>query len=223
MRIRMVPARLPWNSGSEIRFDMGDGPAQLTQGFGAMWETVPRPQRKAITRFVGADPIGQDIPILIDGFATRERIQSRLDALLVQQQPKAGGGELYPPTIWRIGGPIHFPQKRWVVADIEFGDALRSGGGELRRQLAILKLLEYILEDGAKVRRRPRRIAPRGLKGKQRVVSAKGRSLRQIAVKHYGTARAARPLGKAQRPPVRDVTRKLAQNRKIKLVRVTIP
>ena len=40
-RIRMVPARsVAGNSGTALRFDMGDGPAVLTQGFGGMWETV---------------------------------------------------------------------------------------------------------------------------------------------------------------------------------------
>lgn len=220
-RIRMLPAKVPGNSGVEIRFDMGDGPAQLTQGFGGMWEAVPRPQKRAAMRFVGADPIGQDIPILIDGFAQDRPIDHLLDGLLLQQQPKDGGFEgMYPPTIWRIQGPIHMPQKRWVVADIEFGDALRNEHGRLVRQAATLKLMEYVRPDRIKVRKLPRRVKPR----KEKVgamVATKNRTLRQLAVKYYGTAKAARPLGKAQNPPVRDVSKKLS--RKIKLVRITLP
>lgn len=220
-RIRMVPARVPGNSGVEVRLDMGDGPAQLTQGFGSMWETVPRPQKRAAMRFVGADPIGQDIPILIDGFAAGESIQMLLDKLLWQQAPKDDGPDgMFPPTIWRVHGPIHFPQKRWVLADIEFGDALRDHQGRLVRQAATLKLMEYVRPDRIKVRKLPRRVKPR----KEKVgamVATKNRTLRQLAVKYYGTAKAARPLGKAQNPPVRDVSKKLS--RKIKLVRITLP
>lgn len=220
-RIRMLPAKVPGNSGVEVRFDMGDGAAQITQGFGNMWEAVARPQRRAITRFVGADPIGQDIPILIDRFAEDRSIQHLLDGLLLQQQPKDAGWEgMYPPTIWRIQGPIHFPEKRWVVADIEFGDALRSPHAGLVRQAATLKLLEYVRPDQIKVRRRPKRIKPRKAKVGE-TIATKNRTLRQIAVKYYGTAKAAKPLGKAQKPPVRDVGKKLS--RKIKLVRITLP
>lgn len=221
-RIHMIPAKVPGNSGAGVRFDMGDGPAQLTQGFGGMWEAVPRPQKRAAMRFVGADPIGQDIPILIDGFAQDRPIDHLLDGLLLQQQPKDGGFEgMYPPTIWRIQGPIHMPQKRWVVADIEFGDALRNEHGRLVRQAATLKLMEYVRPDRVKVRKLPRKIKPRNVPTGT-IMKEHGKvTLRQIAVKYYGTPKAARPLGKAQKPPIRDVRKKLS--RPIKLVRITLP
>jgi hypothetical protein len=186
-----------------------------------MWETLARPQRVALTRFVGAEPIGQELPVLLDGFRDQRDIEFLLESLLIQSRPKRDKGQSYPPTVWRLRGPVHYPQKRWVLADIEFGEALRSRnlGGRLVRQRAVLKFIEYVPPDSMKVKRLPRRLTP---KGKEKKVKADGRTLRRIAIKYYGTAKAARPLGKAQKPPIRDVTRKLPKGRVIRLPRIRL-
>ena len=210
----MVPARsVAGNSGTALRFDMGDGPAVLTQGFGGMWETVSRSQRVAITRFVGGDPVGQDIPIFLDGFRTNQSVQRQLNGLLRQSVPSGGDA----PTIWRINGPIFFPGKRWIVMDIEFGESLRDRKSGLVRQAATLKLVEYVPPDQIKIRRR-RTIAPRG---KSRVYTArKGDTLRSVARRIYGNGGLAKQLGKAQSKPIRDVGKRLDPGTKIRLPRL---
>lgn len=232
-RIKLIPARgVRGNSGVGVQsalgaeFMMGEGAPTLTQGFGGLWESVARPHRKSLTRYVGGDPIGQDVPVLIDGLSARRSIQTLLDGLLYWQTPQDPG---FTPTVWQVRGSIHFPQKRWVIADIEFGDSIRfvnprRAFDDLLRQEVTLKLLEYVPAGSIKVKRVPLKLTPRHLgKKKKRVVAANGRSIRKIAVKHYGTQKAAKPLGLAQKPPIRDVTRKLSKKRKIRLPRLTIP
>lgn len=222
IRLTLRPARIAGNSGAQVNLTMGDGPATLTQGFGGMWEQVSRPKKRAITRFTGAEPVGQDVPILLDGFQTRRSVESALHQLLYQLQPIATNWDPnFAPPVWRIEGPIHFPMKRWIVSDIEFGDALRDPDNWLLiRQEATLKLIEYVRPDELRVKRLPLKVKPRKAKVGSKI-DVKGETLRQIAVKYYGAAKYARPLGKGQQPPVRDVTKKL--HRKIKLVRLTIP
>jgi hypothetical protein len=56
-------------------------------------------------------------------------------------------------------------------------------------------------------------------KSKKSRVLADGLSIRQLAVKYYGTSRldVARQLGKSQKPPIRDVRKKLGEKRQIRL------
>lgn len=205
------------NAGESISFQVDDGEPTLTQGFGG-WETVARPQRVALTRFVGNEPIGQTIPILLDGYRTDEDVLPKLNALLTQSRVRADRD--LPPTIWRIEGPIFYPSRRWIVAGIEFGETLRSpranGSSALTRQRATLSLLEYVPPDQIRVKRVRRRLKP---KSKRARVLADGLSVRQLAVKYYGTSRldVAKALGKAQRPPIRDVKKKLGQKKQIRL------
>lgn len=226
-RIRLVPApnnaTLRTNSGVEVQslggveFQIGDGPATITGGFDGQWETVSRPKRAALTRYVGRDPITQDVPLLIDGFAAERNIQGLVDAWLYWQTLTGPDNH---PTVWKVHGPIHYPRKRWVIADIQFGDALRDARGELVRQEVTLKLMEFVTGDRLRVRRKPLKLKPR----KEKVgakVATKGLNCRQLAKKYYGTVKAAKPLGAAQKPPVKDMRKKL--HRKIKLVRITIP
>jgi hypothetical protein len=216
-RIRMYPdPNLSWNSGSSVEFEVDDGEASLTQGFGG-WETIARPQRVALTRFVGNDPIGQSIPILLDGYRTDSDVMPKLDALLSQSRVRADRD--LPPTVWRIDGPVFYPGRRWIVVGIEFGDTLRTPSGDsavLTRQRAVLNLLEYVPPDQIRVRKIRRRMKPKSKKSR---VLADGLSIRQLAVKYYGTSRldVARQLGKSQKPPIRDVRKKLGEKRQIRL------
>ena len=205
--------RVAGNTGETVIFQMGDGPAQITQGFGGMWETVSRSQKVAITRFVGADPIGQDVPIFLDGFREDRSVQRHLNRLLRQSVPRNRDA----PTVWRIFGPIHYPKKLWVLADIEFGDAIRDPVRGLVRQAATLKLLEYVPPDRIKVKRR-RTVEPIGKKNVYK--SRKGDTLRSIARRKYGNGSLAKQLGKAQKKPIRDVGKRLEPGTKIRLPRL---
>jgi nucleoid-associated protein YgaU len=210
----MRPARrVAGNSGEQVRFDMGDGAAQITQGFGGMWETVSRSQKVAMTRFVGGDPVGQDVPIFLDGFRDDRSVQRELNRLLRQSIPDRQGA----PTIWRITGPIHFPAKLWILADIEFGDAIRDPKKGLVRQQATLKLLEYVPPDQIKIRRR-RTITPRGKK--RFYTSRSGDTLRAVARRFYGDGSLAKQLGKLQEKPIRDMGKRLDPGTKIRLPRL---
>lgn len=217
--ITLYPASTGARLGEDaVRFLVDDGEPTLTQGFGG-WETISRPQQVALTRFTGNDPIGQSVPILVDGYRTDQDIMPVLERLLRQSRVQ----EDEAPTIWRIEGPIFYPNRRWIVAGIEFGETLRSRrsgpGGEssvLSRQRATLNLLEYVPSDQVRVRRVERKFKRKGKKAR---VQADGRSIRQLAVKYYGTSRldVARALGKAQKPPIRDIKKKLGEKRQIRL------
>lgn len=200
-----------------VEFLVGDGPATITGGFDGQWETVSRPRRPSLTRYVGRGPIMQDVPVLIDGFRAERSIQMLMDAWLYWQT--LSGPDSHP-TIWKVDGPIHYPRKRWVISNITFEDAIRDQQGELVRQAVTLSLMEFVAGDRLRVRRKPLKLKPR----KEKVgakVPTKGLTMRQLARKYYGTVKAAKPLGAAQKPPVKDMRKKL--HRKIKLVRVTIP
>lgn len=215
-RLELIPVRsLPWNSGTGLVLEMGDGEAQLTQGFGG-WESVSRPQRVAITRFTGTDPLGQDIPILIEsqGGLNGLSIEGRIQDLIYNARAKSDG---YPSTVYRMQGPVWYTEKRWIIADIEWGEQVRAIYGWPVRQRATLKMLEFVNPDAIKVRKRPIRVVYKP-KGKKRRIKANGKqNLRQIAKEYYGTAKVAKELGKRQKPPIRDVKKKLKKGLKIRL------
>lgn len=219
LKLELIPVRnLPWNSGTGMTFELGDGEAQLTQGFGG-WESISRPQRVAITRFTGTDPLGQDIPILIEsaGGLNGLSIEGRIKDLIYNARAKSDG---YPSTVYRMQGPVWYTEKRWIIADIDWGEQLRSRYGWPVRQRATLKMLEFVNPDTIKVRRRPVRVVykPKVGKGEDRRIRASGKqNLRQIAKKYYGTARVAKELGKRQKPPIRDPMKKLNKGRLIRL------
>jgi len=221
VKLFMDPAANSGSFSSPLSFDIDDGEAVLTQGFGG-WETVARPQRVAITRYTGNDPIGQSVPILLDAYARSGNVEPRLQGLLRQSQGQSGAA----PTVWKLDGPIFYPEKRWIVSGIEFGETLRvplpfqSAAGiaasALTRQRATISFLEYVRPDQIRVRRVKRTYKP---KGKKKQVEAKGQSIKQLTAEYYGTSeiRVARALGKAQKPPIRDVKKKLGKKKKIRL------
>lgn len=223
-RIRFVPASRPaGNTGMvvestpDVEVLAGDGVATITDGLGGQWETVARPHRVGLTRYVGRSPLVQDVPILIDGFAGDGRVNLTLEILLDAVVTARTDRE---PTVWRVQGPIHYPDRRWVIGDIQMGDALRSEAGLLVRQELSVSLMEWVAGDKLTVRRKPLKLKPRKRKVGAKI-SANGKTLRQLAKQHYGNVKAAKPLGLAQKPPVKDLGKKL--HRKIKLVRVRIP
>lgn len=205
-----------------LYFEIDDGEATLTQGFGG-WETVSRPQRVALTRWTGNDPIGQDVPILLDGYAGGVDVEPKLQELLKRSRVRPGAG--LPPAVWRLRGPIFYPEKKWIVSGIQFGEILRTPRGEnsaaLTRQRATISFLEYIDPDQIRIKKIKRRLKP---KGKKNSILADGKSIRQIAVEYYGTGEivVARALGKAQDPPIRDVKKELGKKRKIRLPVLTL-
>lgn len=207
----------PVGTGIPITLTIDDGEAALTQGFGG-WESVARPQRIAITRFTGNEPIGQDIPVFLDGYAGGRNIEPELQRLLRESRATNAGD---PPTVWRLSGPVYYPEKQWIISGIAFGDTLRTPSPDnqtaiLTRQRATISFLEYVRPDQIRVKRVKRTYKP---KGKKKRIEAKERSIKQITAEFYGTSEilVAKALGKAQRPPVRDVKKKLKKGRKVRL------
>lgn len=219
----MFPIAGSGSTSSPISLEVDGGEATLTQGFGG-WETVSRPQRVALTRYVGNDPIGQSVPVLYDSFARSQDVEPRLQRLLLQSREK--GGDNRVPTVWRLDGPIFYPEKRWVVSGLEFGEILRAPRPApiltpgppaiVVRQRLTISFLEYIDPDQIRVKRVKRTYRP---KGKKRKIKANGRSIKAIAAEFYGTSEiaVARALGKAQKPPIRDIKKKLGKDREIRL------
>lgn len=214
--VRFVPVQnISWNSGIGFELEPGDGPAQITSGFGSIWETLSRPQKKAIVRFVGQDPIGIDVPVFFDGFPEGRSIESQLDTLIWSALPKEGDEGMYPGTVFRVFGPIPFPGKRYVIADIEWpaDGTIISDNGHIQRQAAVLKLIEYVPADGAKVKRK-RRLAIGSFRQNTIEVITDKETWRSLAARYGGSAK---EWAKANGNKPRDVAKKLKKGRTVRV------
>jgi hypothetical protein len=126
-----------------------EAPPQVTGGYGG-WDVVARPHRKALTQYVGVDPIGMSIPILFDGFADGNGQEIEISRLSRMALPH---GDDEPPIVEVEGRG--FPQpgpRRWVIAGLDWGQNVIRGvndsGTLVRlRQDCVVNLLEYVAED----------------------------------------------------------------------------
>jgi hypothetical protein len=130
--------------GIRIRARMGDGPAQPTDGYGG-WVEVTRPNGVSITEWQGQAPFREDLPLCLDGFATNDSVQLKLNSIL--GLGRQDGGETEPPH-FIVRGPIHYSGKTVVMEKTpDFGNAIRNHDGELVRQELVLHLMEYVPPD----------------------------------------------------------------------------
>lgn len=144
----------------DITVPVGDGPAIITGGLGG-WRTVERLGDIAFSTWEGQEPLGQDVPILLDGAGRSPRsVERPLNAILKLGRDGIDG-QGNPPPVFRMWGPIFFPGRNWVLGDggIELGtdDTWRLDDGTLIRQSLVLHCTEY-LDPGA-----PRRSKRRNL------------------------------------------------------------
>lgn len=165
---------------------MGDGQPQVSGGYGG-WQTVDRPRRAQLTEWNGHASFQVVIPFMLDGFITGVNIQPAIDTL--EAMARVNHPSTEPPILILDGGGaiphdiIHKHDKRWVITDIQWGDAeWHPQNGYKIRQAGSVTLLEYTKD--AHLRTTPAKKA-KGKKGKgakhKTYIVKKGDTLPKIA------------------------------------------
>jgi LysM domain len=118
---------------------MGEEPPAYTGGFGG-WEITPRPRQIGMTTWQGTEPLTLTLSLMLDGLRARQTQEPVLRKLYAV----ARGDDDSPPGVLRIAG-IPLIADRWVIDELELGDAiLHPNGGARIRQALTLTLREYV-------------------------------------------------------------------------------
>jgi hypothetical protein len=122
----------------EVAVRLGDAPPTLSGGSGG-WAEVARPKRSSLTEWQGHTARRLSVPVLIDGWRAQASVEQIIARLARLARAEHGAGR---PPIVRLQGNVPRSDLRWVIDEIEWGEAVWVG--EVRvRQAAALTLLEY--------------------------------------------------------------------------------
>lgn len=128
---------------------LGPNGAHLTAGYGK-WEEVAVPRGVPFTQWNGRSLWTMELDLLLDGWGEGRSVEPDITALeymALRPGVQPVGHPLVTPPPIRITGPIPHPEFTWVIASIDYGDALRDfRSGQRLRQGIILHLLEYVEE-----------------------------------------------------------------------------
>lgn len=189
---------------------LGDGPAEITDGYGG-WEEVERPNDVSLTEWVGQAPLRMTLPVLLDGFANRESVQRDLNRVLKLGRTKDGDEA---PEPFKLTGPVPFSGEKWVMESTpDFGETIRSRNGKLLRQALTLNLMQYVKPDRAKIKKRKR--------AADTYTTKAGDTILKIVAKFHPAASRdklrdfAHDVAKAN--GIRDIRKRLEPGTKIKL------
>lgn len=206
-----------WRDRSlRVILQLGDGPPvpQLDPG----WEVIPRARRVGLTEWTGRDPVRVAFPAMIDGLERNESSQVERACRTLEKLAGHRGGNTAPPRLMvdALGAIPHdftnASHLKWVIEQIEWGDALRNRRGRRVRQLVDLVLLQDV-EDEDEIRMPVvRKRQKTGGHGAGFTTARQGESLRDVA-KRTGVK-----LAELKRlNGIRDGDRKLKRNQRIKL------
>jgi hypothetical protein len=182
MTVPLGQCELRANDGSAVlRCLLGAETPQPASGYGG-FESVERPGRPPVTHWTGPDGLTLSVPLLLDdsvvsGSSTTPSVKVR------QLEALAGLDADAPPPTVRITANLPRPAheaREWVVSGLEWGEAVFTHWGALRRQEATVTLLAF----GATGIERIRRADP----FKRRELR-KGETLRKFAKRVLGDAR----------------------------------
>lgn len=115
---------------------------KITGGYGG-WDIVERPRRVALTQWNGKDPYKMEIGIILDGFIDDDEVEIEIAKLERMALPF----NTEPPVIEVKGSAIPHDDLKWVVEDIDWGDALRKSNGRRVRQQGTIKLVQNVKAD----------------------------------------------------------------------------
>lgn len=137
-----------------VRVTSADPPLQVTvrlsderptidSGYGG-WDEIARPRRSPITTYKGSPGLHLTLPLLLDGWAQGRSVEREIAVLERMGQRTASDGE--PPRLRVIarGAAIPHQERRWVINEIAWGDALMNRDGNRVRQQVTLSLIEYV-------------------------------------------------------------------------------
>jgi len=170
----------------------------VDQGYGG-WNEVARPRRSPLTTFTGSPGLHLTLPLLLDKFTTGASVEVDIARLQKMGQPTAADGE--PPRVRVVarGGAIPYQGRRWVINDLQMGDAEMNAAGDRTRQHVTLSLIEYVedvhlAQRSAANRRRAKAAAVKQKRGAaQKRVNAK-RSSKAVKKKTRAVTRAGRAV-----------------------------
>lgn len=128
---------------------LGPDSPRLTGGFGG-WNVTGRPRQVGMTTWDGVDPFELSFQLLWDGLLGPMRRRPRRSQYSVEPDLRdlvavvRGDGESDPGIIGVEGIPS-LPADRWVVKDVQFGDAIRRESDMHRVRLMMdFTLLEFV-------------------------------------------------------------------------------
>lgn len=185
--------------------------AQLAGRIGG-WTSISRRRRVATTEWEGQDAHTMAVGIILDGYREDRSVQAEWDML--RQMGQKLEGQVQPPEV-RVTGALPGTSVRWVIQDVEPGDARLNRSGILVRQFATVQLLEY---NPATVVIRKSTDAQPGVPSHYTLHRArKGDTLAKLAKTYYGTASKWRTIGNAQTPRIRDPRRQIRVGRVLRI------
>ena len=155
---------------------LGEESPRYTGGIGG-WEITGRPKQIGMTTWEGVDPVELQFQMVWDGIVHigRRRRRPRRQDLSVEPNIRdlmnvvRGDGESGPGVI-RIEGIPSLIARRWVITNIEFGDAIRRPEDMHRTRLLMdWTVLEYVPPHFERIRKK----GVGGDRGKTVVINAK--------------------------------------------------
>ena len=125
-----------------VRAFPGDGVPTVTDGYGTI-ETITRPLRRGLTRWVGSNPMQLSIPILLDGFRRGVSIEPAIADL--ERMAAVGGDEPLEVTIDCTGDLVpHHDEHKWLITGLDFGEAVSSARGRRLRQAITVQVTAVV-------------------------------------------------------------------------------
>lgn len=183
------------SNGLSVTMKRGNTAPKMIGGGGG-WDVIERPRRVSMTLWKGRDPYRMTVPVLFDGHAADESVETDISKL---NQMQMGGDLKEPPTVM-IDGAVPVKGIRWVIDNIEWGEEVfweQEGSSKpyRTRQDAIVTLIQYNPED--RVKTANTNAKPTRYKTKT------GQTLRQVAIAVYKDPDKWSQIAKAQTPPLR--------------------
>lgn len=128
---------------------LGAESPRLTGGFGG-WNVTGRPRQVGMVTWDGVDPFELTFQLLYDGILGPMRRRARRTPRSVEPELRrlvdvVRGTKESDPGIVHVNGIPSLPAEKWVIKDIQFGDAIRRVDDMHRVRLAMdFTLLEYV-------------------------------------------------------------------------------
>jgi LysM repeat protein len=132
-----------------LRCKLGAATATAKGGVGG-WDTVERPGRAGGVEWTGIPGRTLEIPLLLDGLASRTSVEPEIAALYRMGRPPDGQPRGTPPPTIRVGGMVPHGGLDWVLTELEEGDALWDGRRRIRSWITVT-LAELVKLDLVKV------------------------------------------------------------------------
>lgn len=173
---------------SHVRLDIGEGTVE-DSGPVVGWELVDRLQRPSVTIYRGSETRSYAIPVIFDGFMEDRSVEPDIRALERLTHVVTAIGR--PPRL-KVSGHVRGLGVKWVITEVEHGDALTRRDGTRMRQFTVVTIRHYMEPElvirsvGGRKKKRDRQAGKKG-KGKVYVVKP-GDTLSSIARRQLGSA-----------------------------------